>query len=200
MANDQAWAEGWQLGKERSDVRHAHKQMMSDAQFQDKHDEIQGMIDNLGTKLATVPEDQRNTPDYLKMQDQLAQAIQSRDAHWKSMDQPSPLVKFGKMLGKDLRFKKQAAPVPVAPPVYGQPTIDANGEKVPTGAAYKVQGPQTPEQVKTAKEAEQLIAAAPLSPDQTATTEGRCSVTGGGSVSYFTGKASHNNSECECRR
>jgi hypothetical protein len=154
--------------------------MMSDAQFQDKHDEIQGMIDNLGTKLATVPEDQRNTPDYLKMQDQLAQAIQSRDAHWKSMDQPSPLVKFGKMLGKDLRFKKQAAPVPVAPPVYGQPTIDANGEKVPTGAAYKVQGPQTPEQVKAAAEAVQLQAAAPspISPEKQATTTANANAAG----------------------
>ena len=39
----------------------AKKQALSDQQFQDKHDEIQGMIDNLGTKLAAVPEDARNT-------------------------------------------------------------------------------------------------------------------------------------------
>lgn len=145
-----------------------HKQGLKDQEFQDKHNEIQGMIDNLGTKLAAVPEDSRNNPDYLKMQDQLAQAIQSRDAHWKSIDQPNALTKFGKMLGKDLRFKKQETSTPVAPPVYGQPTMDVNGEKVPTGPAYKVQGPQTPAQMKAAAEASQLVAAAPLSPTQTA--------------------------------
>ena len=111
----------------------ADQRRLKDQQFQDKHDEIQGMIENLGTKLAAVPKDARNTPDYLKMQDQLAQAIQDRDAHWKSVDQPNALMKFGKMLGKDLRFKKQEAPVPVAPPVYGQPTIQtpaSSGESV----------------------------------------------------------------------
>jgi hypothetical protein len=142
--------------------REAHKQALSDQQFQEKHNEIQGMIDNLGTKLAAFSEDKRNTPDYLKMQDQYAQAIQSRDAHWKSMDQPNALSKFGKMLGKDLRFKKQAAPIPVAPPVYGQPTMDVNGEKIPTGPAYKVQGPQTPAQMRAAAEAAQLVAAGPV--------------------------------------
>jgi len=151
----------------------AKKQALSDQQFQDKHDEIQGMIDNLGTKLAAVPEDARNTPDYLKMQDQLAQAIQSRDAHWKSLDHPNALMKFGKMLGKDLRFKKQEAPTPVAPPVYGQPTMDVNGEKIPTGPAYKVQGPQTPAQRRAASEAAQLVASGPVSPEQAATQQGR---------------------------
>jgi hypothetical protein len=107
----------------RQQERRERKQALSDAQFQEKHNEIQGMIDNLGTKLAAVPDDKRNTPDYLKMQDQLAQAIQSRDAHWKSLDHPNAIMKFGKMLGKDLRFKKQEAPTPVAPPVYGQPTM-----------------------------------------------------------------------------
>jgi len=169
MANDQAWAEGWQLGKERSDVRHAHKQMMSDAQFQDKHDEIQGMIDNLGTKLASTPEDARNTTDYLKMKDQLAQALQTRDEHWKQhAENPSALLRLVKMVGKDLHFPQKPASPAVAPPTYIQPSWNIDGEKVPTGPAYKVQGPQTPEQMKTAKEAEQLIAAAPLSPDQDA--------------------------------
>ena len=173
MANQAAFESGYQQGYDVFAQKRAHKQALSDQQFQDKHDEIQGMIDNLGTKLASTPEDARNTPDYLKMQDQLAQAIQSRDAHWKSVDQPNALMKFGKMLGKDLRFKKQEAPVPVAPPVYGQPTMDVNGEKVPTGPAYKVQGPQTPAQVKAAAEAAQLVAAGPVSPEQAATQQGR---------------------------
>jgi hypothetical protein len=82
------------------------------------------------------------------------------------------------MLGKDLRFKKQAAPVPVAPPVYGQPTMDVEGGKVPTGPAYKVQGPQTPAQVRSAAEASQLVAAAPLSPEQTATTKANAEAAG----------------------
>ena len=176
MANDEAWAEGARIGTELAQEKRAHRQALSDQQFQDKHDEIQGMIENLGTKLAAVPEDQRNTPDYLKMQDQLAQAIQSRDAHWKSVDQPNALTKFGKMLGKDLRFKKQEAPTPVAPPVYGQSTMDVNGEKIPTGPAYKVQGPQTPAQMKAAAEAAQLVAAAPLSPEQVSSQQTQAEV------------------------
>lgn len=201
----------------------ADQRRLKDQQFQDKHDEIQGKIENLHNQLDAVPKDQRNTPDYLKMQDQLAQAIQDRNAHWKSVDQPNALSKFGKMLGKDLRFKKQEAPVPVAPPVYGQPTIQTPasqgesvtlsgqpaqpasdgvdvvdghlkatrdpgspalpastvslggseaGPSIPTGPAYKVQGPQTPAQMKAAAEAAQLVAAAPLSPEQKATQEG----------------------------
>ena len=224
MANAEAWAEGAAIGSERAKEHRAHKQALSDQQFQDKHDEIQGMIDNLGTKLAAVPEDARNTPDYLKMQDQLAQAIQDRNAHWKSVDQPNALSKFGKMLGKDLRFKKQEAPVPVAPPVYGQPTIQTPasqgesvtlsgepaqpasdrvdmvdghlkatrdpgspalpastvslggseaGPSIPAGPAYKVQGPQTPAQMKAAAEATRMIAAAPLSPEQQGTLGGQ---------------------------
>jgi len=173
MADDQAWAIGAQIGSERAKEHRAHKQEMSDQQFQDKHDEIQGMIENLHDQLTAVPKDQRNTPDYLKMQDQLAQAIQDRNAHWKSVDQPNALSKFGKMLGKDLRFKKQEAPTPVAPPVYGQPTMDVNGEKVPTGPAYKVQGPQTPAQMKAAAEAAKLVAAGPVSPEQAATQQGK---------------------------
>ena len=224
MANDAAWQTGWQEGKQRSDERRAHKQALSDAQFQEKHNEIQGMIGNLSTKLAAVPEDARNTPDYLKMQDQLAQAIQSRDAHWKSLDHPNAIMKFGKMLGKDLRFKKQESPTPVAPPVYGQPTIQTPasqgesvtlsgepaqpasdrvdmvdghlkatrdpgspalsastvslggseaGPSIPAGPAYKVQGPQTPAQMKAAAEAAQLVASGPVSPEQAATQQGR---------------------------
>ena len=173
MANAEAWAEGAAIGSERAKEHRAHKQALSDQQFQDKHDEIQGMIENLHDQLTAVPKDQRNTPDYLKMQDQLAQAIQDRNAHWKSVDQPNALSKFGKMLGKDLRFKKQEAPVPVAPPVYGQPTMDVNGEKVPTGPAYKVQGPQTPAQMKAAAEAAKLVAAGPLSPEQQGTLGGQ---------------------------
>jgi hypothetical protein len=153
--------------------RRAHKQALSDQQFQEKHDEIQGMIENLHNQLDAVPKEERNTPDYLKMQDQLAQAIQDRNAHWKSVDQPNALSKFGKMLGKDLRFKKQEAPTPVAPPVYGQPTMDVNGEKVPTGPAYKVQGPQTPAQMKAAAEAAQLVASGPVSPEQQGTQRGQ---------------------------
>jgi hypothetical protein len=229
MANAEAWAEGARIGSELAQERRAHKQALSDQQFQDKHDEIQGMIENLGTKLAAVPEDARNTPDYLKMQDQLAQAIQSRDAHWKSVDQPNALTKFGKMLGKDLRFRKQETPTPIAPPVYGQPTIQtpaSSGESVtlsaqsaqpasdrvdvvdghlkatrdpgspalsastvslggseagpaiPTGPAYKVQGPQTPAQMRAAAEASQLVAAAPLSPEQQATTTANAGAAG----------------------
>jgi hypothetical protein len=170
MANAEAWAEGARIGSELAQERRAHKQALYDQQFQDKHDEIQGMIDNLGTKLAAFSEDKRNTRDYLKMQDQLAQAIQSRDAHWKSLDHPNAIQKFGKMLGKDLRFKKQAAPIPVAPPVYGQPTMDVNGEKV--------QGPQTPAQRRAAAEASQLVAAAPLSPEQQATTTANAGAAG----------------------
>jgi hypothetical protein len=178
MADSQAWAEGAVIGSERAKEHRAHKQEMSDQQFQDKHDEIQGKIENLHNQLDAVPKDQRNTPDYLKMQDQLAQAIQDRNAHWKSVDQSNALMKFGKMLGKDLRFKKQESPVPVAPPVYGQPTMDVNGEKVPTGPAYKVQGPQTPAQMKAAAEAAQLVAAAPLSPEQQATTTANAGAAG----------------------
>lgn len=173
MANQAEFDSGYQQGYDVLAQKRAHKQALSDQQFQDKHDEIQGMIENLHDQLTAVPKDQRNTPDYLKMQDQLAQAIQDRNAHWKSVDQPNALSKFGKMLGKDLRFKKQEAPVPVAPPVYGQPTMDVNGEKVPTGPAYKVQGPQTPAQVKAAAEAAQLVAAGPVSPEQAATQQGR---------------------------
>ena len=195
----------------------ARKAARSEQEFQEKHDEIQGVIENLAKKLSDIPDDARNTPDYLKLQDKFAQAIQDRDAHWKSQDHPNALMKFGKMLGKDLRFKKQAAPIPVAPPVYGQPTIQtpaSQGESVnlsaqpaqpasdrvdmvdghlkasrdpgspalpastvslggseagpaiPTGPAYKVQGPQTPAKMKAAAEASQLVAAAPLSPEQ----------------------------------
>ena len=152
----------------------ADQRRLKDQQFQDKHDEIQGMIGNLSTKLASTPEDARNTPDYLKLKDQLAQTLQSRDDHWKQhANNPSELQKFAKMIGKDLKFGKGKDSTPVAPPVYSQPTMDVNGEKVPTGAAYKVQGPQTPAQMKAAAEAAQLVAAGPVSPEQAATQQGR---------------------------
>ena len=136
MANAEAWAEGAAIGTERAQEKRAHKQALSDAQFQEKHNEIQGMIENLARNLLRFPKITRNTPDYLKMQDQLAQAIQDRNAHWKSVDQPNALIKFGKMLGKDLRFKKQEAPVPVAPPVYGQPTIQTPASQGEIGNAF----------------------------------------------------------------
>ena len=111
------------------------------------------------------------------------------------------------MLGRNLRFKKQAPPTPVAPPVYGQPTstipqssdepvvlggepgapsatvtgLGVSGEppiKVPAGPAYKVQGPQTPAQIKAQAEALQLSSAAPLSPEEKATQDARASAAG----------------------
>ena len=224
MANQAEFDSGYQQGYDVLAQKRAHKQALSDQQFQEKHNEIQGMIENLHDQLTAVPKDQRNTPDYLKMQDQLAQAIQDRNAHWKSVDQPNALSKFGKMLGKDLRFKKQEAPIPVAPPVYGQPTIQTPasqgesttlsgqpaqpasdrvdmvdghlkatrdpgspalpastvslggseaGPSIPAGPAYKVQGPQTPAQVKAAAEAAKLVAAGPVSPEQAATQQGK---------------------------
>ena len=191
MANDAAWAEGIQIGSQRAQEGRAHKQVMSDAEFQEKHNEIQGMIDNLQTRLSTIPD--KNSEEYLKAQDALAQALQARDAHWKSLSHPSPILKFGKLLGKDLRFKKQAAPVPVAPPVYGQPTStipqssdepvvlggepgapsatvtglgksDEQPTTVNTGPAYKVEGPQTPAQIKAQAEALRMSTSGPLSP------------------------------------
>lgn len=176
MANDAAWEAGVRIGSERAREHRARKQALSDAQFQEKHNEIQGMIENLQTKLSYVPESDRNTPDYLKLKDQYAQAIQDRDEHWKSLDHPSEVLKFGKMLGRDLHFSKKESPV--APPVYGQPTMEVNGEKVPTGPAYKIQGPQTPAQLKAQKEANQLEAAAPLSPEQIATQNAEASTAG----------------------
>jgi hypothetical protein len=152
----------------RKEEQHARKQGMKAQEFQDKHDEIQGQIANLQTKLASVPEESRNTPDYLKLQDQLAQATQSRNEHWKSLDHPNAIMKFGKMLGRDLKFGNKKDDTTVAPPVYGQPTMDIDGEKVPTGPAYKVQGPQTPEQVKAQTEAGKMISALPLSPERQA--------------------------------
>jgi hypothetical protein len=224
MADAQAWSEGWQIGSERAAEGRAHKQAMSDREFMDKHDEIQGMIDNLQTRLATLPKD---TPDYMKIQDQLTQALQQRDQHWKSLDHPNAILKFGKMLGRDLRFKKQAPPTPVAPPVYAQPTtqipassadesvtlgsqpgysektadahghiatsqqpgvsastvngLGATGEQpttVKTGPAYKVEGPQTPAQMKAQAEALQLSSAAPLSPEEKSTQDARASAAG----------------------
>ena len=204
MANAGVFESGYDQGSQIMANKFAHKQMMSDAEFQEKHNEIQGMIDNLQTRLATLPKD---TPDYMKMQDQLTQALQQRDQHWKSLDHPSAILKFGKMLGRNLRFKKQAPPTPVAPPVYGQPTstipqssdepvvlggepgapsatvtgLGVSGEppiKVPAGPAYKVQGPQTPAQIKAQAEALQLSSAAPLSPEEKATQDARASAAG----------------------
>ena len=176
MANDAAWEAGVRIGSERAREHRARKQALSDAQFQEKHNEIQGMIENLQTKLSYVPESDRNTPDYLKLKDQYAQAIQDRDEHWKSLDHPSEILKFGKMLGRDLHFSKKESPI--APPVYGQPTMEVNGEKVPTEPAYKIQGPQTPAQLKAQKEANQLEAAAPLSPEQVATQNAEAATAG----------------------
>jgi len=223
MANAEAWNQGWALGSERAAEGRAHKQALSDQEFQDTHDEIQGLIDNLQTRLSTLDP---SSTDYLKTKDQLAQALQQRDEHWKSLDHPNAILKFGKMLGRDLRFKKQAAPTPVAPPVYGQPTaqipqssdesvtlgsqpeyrektVDANGhvvtvqqpgvqastvsslgatgeppKTVSIGSAYKVQGPQTPAQVRAQAEATQLASAAPLSPEEQATEAAKASAAG----------------------
>jgi hypothetical protein len=175
MANAEAWSEGWQLGKERSQEHRAHKQAMSDAQFQEKHNEIQGMIDNLQTKLPTID---ANSPEYLQTKDQLAQALQARNEHWHPSKNPGALEKFGRMLGRDLHFPQKTTDTPVAPPVYGQPTMEIDGEKVPTGPAYKVQGPQTPAQTKAATEANQLVAAGPLSPEQQATGKAKAEAAG----------------------
>ncbi len=175
MANDTAWQEGWQLGTERRAEQRAHKQAMSDAEFQEKHNEIQGMIDNLQTRLSTVPKD---SPDYLKAQDQLAQALQQRDEHWKSLDHPNAILALGKKLGRDLLFKKEEPPIPVSPPVYGQPTMEVNGDKIPTGSAYRVQGPQTPAQIKAKAEELQLEGAAPLSPEEKAQQDARANAAG----------------------
>ena len=171
MANAGVFDAGYEQGFQRGEEPRLRKQALSEAEFQEKHNEIQGMIDNLNTKLATIPEEARNTPDYLKAKDALAQALQARYEHWKSLDHPNALMKFGKMLGKDLHFPQKAAPPVVNPPVYGQPTLDVDGEKLPTGAAYKVQGPQTPAQTKAAAEANQMAAAGPLSPEQQAQSD-----------------------------
>jgi hypothetical protein len=166
MANEAAWDQGWALGSGRRQEQRAHKQALSDEQFQEKHNEIQGMIENLQTKLANISD--KNSVDYLQTKDQLAQALQSRDAHWGEQNHPSALVKFGRMIGKDLRFPKKDAPPVVAPPVYNRPTMDVDGEQKPIGPAYKIQGPQTPAQIKAAAEATQLASAAPITPEQQA--------------------------------
>ena len=165
MANESAWQEGWQLGSQRGQERRAHKQALSDAEFQEKHNEIQGMVDNLQTRLSTLDP---SSTEYLQTRDQLAQALQTRDEHWGSQTHPNALMRFGKMLGKDLRFPKKPASAPAPPPIYGQSTIDANGEKIPAGPAYEIreQGSQTPEQVKAQAEATQLASAGPPSPTE----------------------------------
>jgi hypothetical protein len=175
VASSDAWNWGANIGNRVMEEKEAHKQALSDEQFQEKHNEIQGMIDNLQSRLPTL--DPTST-DYLKAKDQLAQALQARDEHWKSLEHPNAILKFGKMLGRDLRFSKQPTSVPVAPPVYAQPTMDINGEKVNTGPAYKVQGPQTPAQVKAQGEATQLASAVPLSPEEQATEEAKAGAAG----------------------
>jgi hypothetical protein len=133
MANVQAFESGYNQGYGAMEHRRARKQALSDAQFQEKHNEIQGMIDNLQTQAAAIPD--KKSDDYTKVKTQLDQALQERDAHWRSLEHPNAIMRFGKMLGKDMHFPQKAAPDYAA---------------------------------SAGKEADQLLAAGPLTPEQQA--------------------------------
>ncbi len=211
MASDSAWEAGWNLGGKFAQERYAHKQALSDAQFKEKHDEIQSKINNLTSK---IPNLEVNSPDFYKAQDELSQALLDRDAHWRSLEHPSAIMRFGKMLGKDLHFTKKESPDSdsVAPSTKVQPTMQvpgseestvslpstpdytkydivnghivpttvsgvegtdvtipgvAAGKTIPTGPAQTVKT-LTPAQVRAYKEADELIASGPLTPEQQA--------------------------------
>lgn len=153
MASGEAWQSGWSLGSQLAQQRTARKQELSDEEFQTHFGELQNDIGNLQTKLSTVAP---GTPEHLKTQYALQQAIESRNSLF--AQKPGALQKFGHLLHLTKGGGKQTA---VAPPVIGQPTMDIGGEKVPAGAAYMVQGPQTPAQLRAQAEAQRKAAAAP---------------------------------------
>jgi hypothetical protein len=153
MASGEAWQSGWNLGSQLAQQRTARKQQLSDEEFQTHFSDLQQDIGNLQTKLSTV---KPGTPEYLKTQYALQQAIESRNGLF--AQQPGALHKFGHLLHLTKGGGKQPA---VAPPVIGQPTMDIGGEKVPTGAAYMIRGPQTPAQLRAQAEAQRKATAAP---------------------------------------
>jgi len=153
MASSEAWQSGWNLGSQLAQQNNARKQQLSDEEFKTHFGDLQNDIGNLQTKLSTV---KPGTPEYLKTQYALQQAIESRNGLF--AQQPGALQKFGHLLHLTKGGGKQPA---VAPPVIGQPTMDIGGEKVPTGAAYKIQGPQTPAQLRAQAEAQRKATAAP---------------------------------------
>lgn len=153
MASGEAWQSGWNLGTQLAQHRQARKEELSDEAFQTQFGEHQQNIGNLQTKLSTV---KPGTPEYLKTQYALQQEIENRNSLF--AQKPGALQKFGHLLHLTKGGEKQPA---VAAPVIGQPTMDIGGEKVPTGAAYMVQGPQTPAQLKAQAEAKQMAAAVP---------------------------------------
>ncbi len=147
----------------------ASDQARSDQEFLTRHNELQTNIDSLTKNLASMSD--RKSPDFLKGQQALQDAVQARNDHWHPAKNPGKLQKFGHILAKAVHLPQAPAPTPVNAPVIGQPTLEANGETIPTGPAFKVQGQQTPSQVEAAKETGQAVAALPPSPEQQATQE-----------------------------
>jgi hypothetical protein len=152
MASGEAWQSGWNLGSQLAQQRSARKQEISDEAFQTQFGELQQNIGNLQTKLSTVPP---GTPEYLKTQYALQQAIESRNGLF--AQKPGALQKFGHLLHLTKGPQQPAATTPL----IGQQTVEVGGERVPTGPAYMVQGPQTPAQLKARAEAQRMAAGAP---------------------------------------
>jgi hypothetical protein len=120
MASSEAWSAGWNLGSQLAQEQRAHKQALSDEEFQTRFGEIQQSIGNLQNQLAdTAPGSVEN----LKIRDALTQAVQSRNDLFHPAKNPGALQKFGHLLRLTHPAQRQA----VAPPVYGQPTIQQPG-------------------------------------------------------------------------
>ena len=63
MADDQAWSEGWQLGKELSQERRAHKQALSDKELQGKAQMYATQLTDLQKKISELPKDSQEYKD-----------------------------------------------------------------------------------------------------------------------------------------
>jgi len=158
-----AFMGGWQMGERLAEERRLRKQQLGDEQREDRRNELNAGIANLQQKYSSLltPKGEE-TPGSLKAKYQLAQAVQARDALYNEPHTPNIAQRV-----EHLFHRGQPAQQPaVAPPVFGQSTMEVEGQRIPTGPAYMVQGPQSPEQQRAQAEAGLIAAGAPPQQNQ----------------------------------
>jgi hypothetical protein len=151
MANSEAWQEGWQLGKERSDERHAHKQALSDEERQSKAQLYATQLDGLRNKISAF---KQGTPEYNDTFNAMQDTMKNVRELFRPDVHPGLIASHGHLITDALHITNPK-------------------DRIQKEAAKRAAGVAGDE-----KATQDLVMAAPLSPEQQATTKANANAAG----------------------
>ena len=115
MANEAAWQSGWQMGAGMAQARRAHKQALSDEEFEQHAGRLAQQLADYRGKLATINAKQ-NPSEFADIQQQMGQTLGQIRQSYHPDHRPDAVAKFGHILTDKIglsnpqqRIRKEAA-------------------------------------------------------------------------------------------